>query len=73
MHQIVALGLPHAPQGKLYLEDAGRVLHIFSDLRSDQSAEIRALVTALEPRIGAQQDFDEVVIHLEDGQLAHRT
>jgi hypothetical protein len=72
MHQIVPLNLPHAPVGKLYLEEAGRVLRVFSDLGSNQNAEMIALWTDLESRTGAQQEFNKVVIYLKDGSVAHR-
>jgi hypothetical protein len=64
MHQIVELGLRHAPQGNLYLEDGGRrVLHVFPDLSSEDAQALADLRTELEKLVGGLHGYDECIIH----------
>jgi hypothetical protein len=73
MHQDVALNLPHAPQGELRLDGAARVLHVSTDLKSDQDRELWALATALRPRLDPHDGFDQIIIYFKDGSIAHRS
>ncbi len=65
MHQIVELGLPYAPDGRVYLEDGGRrILRVFPDLSSEDIQAISGLRAELDKLIGGLHGYDECIIHL---------
>ena len=67
MHQIVELNLPHAMEGKLYLEEGGRrVLHVFAGLSADDLEAIERLKKSLAKRVGGLHGYDECVVHLKN-------
>ena len=56
------------------MEEGGRrVLQVFPDLHSDQTAEIAALRAALAKRVGRRGDYDGFVINPTDAQSAPRS
>jgi hypothetical protein len=74
MHKTIPLNLPHAPDGQLYVEEGGRrVLRVFPDLRSDQTAEIAALRAALAKHVGPRGDYDGFIIDLADAKNVPRS
>ena len=71
MHKDVPLNVPYASKGQLHMEDGGRrVLRVFPDLRSDQTAEIAALRAALAKRVGPRGDYDGFIITPRDAPSA---
>jgi len=73
MHKAIPLNLPYATEGQLYLEDGGRrVLHVFPDLRPDQTAELATLRAALAKRVGPRGDYDGFIINPTDPPSAPR-
>jgi hypothetical protein len=66
VHKVVTLGLPHADEGRLYLEDGGeRVLHVMTDLREGEAAN--ALRVELAKRSGRNSEYDRAILHTKDG------
>ena len=65
MHQDVALNIPHAREGKLYLEDGLHVLHVWSDL-SQEDAKVSKLRSELTELLGGLHGYDSFVLHLRE-------
>ena len=71
MYKVIPLNLSHATEGRLYLEASGRrILHVFPDLRSDQTTEIATLRAALAKHVGPHGDYDGFFINPIDAPAA---
>ena len=66
MHQDVALGLPHAREGKVYLEDGGcRVLHVWPQIDQEDVTAVAALRQELDGLLGGLHGYDRIELHME--------
>ena len=66
MHRDVALNIPHARDGKLYLESGRHVLLVWSDLSQEEDAKVSGLRSELAKLVGGLHGYDSIVLHLRE-------